>query len=47
MVNTKISIAIKTVTIGNIDFYNSGIFTNPATFKIKNKIKLTANQIKL
>ena len=43
----KITIIIKTVTIGIIDFYNSGIFTNPATLQIKNKIKLRANQIKL
>ena len=41
----KITVSVNTVTIGNIEIYNSGIFTYNATLNNKNKIKLTENQI--
>ena len=42
----KSTVNINTVTIGNIDFCNSGIFILSATLNTKNRDKFIANPTK-
>ena len=43
----KITIDTKTIIIGNIDIYNLGIFTNPATLDNKNIHNYIAKKLKI